>query len=340
MISDLPIIHYSRPCSLPVSAFVDPKDFHVILSQAETSGSPQTWLNFNIREYSCKTKKTYREAYNALKKQEIDRPEALNFANFRNVNNGRALRDIDEFCRVSFRHLDRSFTSQAWNMLFRIEEPVREYVFEFLYTVSFKDHVVELDVNDTLIFQIGARLVAKKAKGAQKKSRIVGAHLIGMSARYFGWMSGAALGRVTKGQDMELYDIVKLEDLRIIRFNRARLAEMVDEMLEDSGEESDDIEARRADDEDEGMPRRCPNMSFTNRLRVMDDRLGDIDDSIYGLREEVSSPKLCRCVNFMSGPQAFPRSSTTPLADPFGLFAQPQNMSSTSRQFANDMDEE
>ncbi|GJV99629.1 hypothetical protein Tco_1554881 [Tanacetum coccineum] len=108
--------------------------------------------------------------------------------------------------------------------------------------------------------------------------------------------------------------------------------------MDDSGEESE-AEARRAQDEDEGGLRRRPNMSFTNRLRVMDDRLGEIDQSIYGLADEVE--KLTqRGVNFMSGPQTAPSSSTTPEADSFGLFGQLENMPSSSRQFGKDMDEE
>ncbi|GKB09583.1 hypothetical protein Tco_0837895 [Tanacetum coccineum] len=40
-------------------------------------------------------------------KKEIDRPKALDFADSGNVNNGKAIRELDEFCRVSFRHEDR-----------------------------------------------------------------------------------------------------------------------------------------------------------------------------------------------------------------------------------------
>nr|GEU93034.1 hypothetical protein [Tanacetum cinerariifolium] len=131
----------------------------------------------------------------------------------------------------------------------------------------------------------------------------------GIIARYFGLMSGNALNVVTRGHDTALYDIVKLEDLRIIR-SRMR-----------------------------GGLRRRPSMSFTNRLRVMDDRLGEIDQSINGLANEVE--KLTqRGVDFMSGPHTAPSSSTTPEADSFGLFGQLENMSSSFRQFGNGMDEE
>nr|GEX01310.1 reverse transcriptase domain-containing protein [Tanacetum cinerariifolium] len=49
---------------------------------------------------------------------------------------------------------------------------------------------------------------------------------------------------------------------------------IVDDKLDDSDEEVDSAEARRAQEENKGSPRRRPNMSFTNWLRVMDDRLG------------------------------------------------------------------
>ncbi|GKF91241.1 hypothetical protein Tco_0274942, partial [Tanacetum coccineum] len=48
------------------------------------------------------------------------------------------------------------FTSQAWNRLFRIKEQVvREYVMEFLSSFTFRDHIEELDVADTMVFQLG-----------------------------------------------------------------------------------------------------------------------------------------------------------------------------------------
>ncbi|GJZ99053.1 hypothetical protein Tco_0671604, partial [Tanacetum coccineum] len=51
---------------------------------------------------------------------------------------------------------DRRFTSQAWNKLFKIKEQVvREYVMEFLSSFTFRDHVEELDVADTRVFQLG-----------------------------------------------------------------------------------------------------------------------------------------------------------------------------------------
>ncbi|GKB17672.1 hypothetical protein Tco_0851595 [Tanacetum coccineum] len=132
-------------------------------------------------------------------------------------------------------------------------------------TDFFYSHIMDGGMLVDVPWQV-ARFLAEKAKGAQKKSRILGAHLICRITGYFNLTSGAALSA------------------------------MVDEMLDDGDEEDEAAEVRRAKDENEGG------------------------------------------VNFMSGPQSFPSSSTTPLADLFGLFGHPENMPSTSHQFRNDMD--
>ncbi|GJR01258.1 hypothetical protein Tco_0524242 [Tanacetum coccineum] len=51
---------------------------------------------------------------------------------------------------------DRTFTSQAWNRLFRIQEQVvREYVMEFLSSFTFRDNILDLNNVDTMGFQLG-----------------------------------------------------------------------------------------------------------------------------------------------------------------------------------------
>nr|GEV26910.1 hypothetical protein [Tanacetum cinerariifolium] len=139
---------------------------------------------------------------------------------------------LDKQEELIFRDYVLEFCSRAWNELFRTEEPViHEYDLEFLSTV--------------------AKFLAEKGKGAQKKSKIMGAHLIGRIAWYFSLMCATALSAVTWGQDTTLYNVVKLEDIMIVRFNRAGLAEMVDEMLDNSDEEAEAAEARMAQDEDD-----------------------------------------------------------------------------------------
>ncbi|GKA32553.1 hypothetical protein Tco_0718920 [Tanacetum coccineum] len=108
-------------------------------------------------------------------------------------------------------------------------------------------------------------------------------------------------------------------------------------------------------------------MSLTNRLRDMDDRLGDMDTNIYKLSNDVKDLTYVvsgmyeqydrfygefgqmrmeqerfwvqQGVNFMSSPQVF---STTPTASPnqFGYFDASDAGTSTSQNPRNDMDEE
>ncbi|GJW78986.1 hypothetical protein Tco_0140668 [Tanacetum coccineum] len=207
--------------------------------------------------------------YKTLLGKEIEGPDALDIADF------------------------------AWNRLFRIQEPViQEYVLKFLSSFKFRGHVMEIDIVDTMVFQLGGvkrsmsirqfilalglyteeemnnnmfeffrdacRHNAKeKEKGAKKKIMIVGAHLIG----------------------------------RIARYNRLGLGELVDDMLDNSNDKDAVAEARRAQDE-AGDVRCHPNISFTNRLRAMDDRLGDIDTNIYKLSNNVE--ELTTVVSGMS----------------------------------------
>nr|GEW31151.1 hypothetical protein [Tanacetum cinerariifolium] len=81
---------------------------------------------------------------------------------------------------------------------------------------------------------------------------MVGGHLIGKIARYYGLMTNAYLRRVSLDQGIALLNVVKL-----------------------------------LSSEEEVGGRHYPNMSFTNRLRAMDDMLGDIDSNIYTLSNKV-----------------------------------------------------
>ncbi|GKC40864.1 hypothetical protein Tco_1053248, partial [Tanacetum coccineum] len=69
---------------------------------------------------------------------------------------GIALQNLNQLCHVSYTEEDRTFTSQEWNRLFRIQERVvREYVMEFLSSFTFRDHIIDLDNIDTVVFQLG-----------------------------------------------------------------------------------------------------------------------------------------------------------------------------------------
>ncbi|GJX38966.1 hypothetical protein Tco_0252269, partial [Tanacetum coccineum] len=294
----------------------------------------------------------FRNNHKGLLSKEIEGPEALDYAEFS-------------------------------TLLFRIrEQVVREYVFEFLSSFKFRDHVVELDIADTMRFQLGgvmrcmymrhfilalrlytpeemnnnlfepfhnaclrnkpnnynptkyfvgistrnhydtrhppsyttiknlirrlvhrlltlsvagrhgakekvtlndlfllhimdggemvdvpwtmSKFIFNKAKGYKKKSLIVGAHLIG----------------------------------RIARYNGLGYSELVDDQLDDSEDAAAGAEARRIREENERGVRHRPNMSFTNRLREMDERMGDMDTNIFKLRNDVD--ELIAVVSGMS----------------------------------------
>ncbi|GJV75245.1 hypothetical protein Tco_1506829 [Tanacetum coccineum] len=143
-------------------------------------------------------------------------------------------------------------------------------------------------------------------------------------------------------------------------YNGLGQGEIVEDKLVDSEDEVDAAKARRARDENEGSPRRRSNMSFTNRLRVMDDRLGDINSNIYRLSNEVEEltkvvsgmseqydpfydiPDLGvqQGVNFTSSPQTYSTAPFATPADPFGLFGSLGDSPSTSQRPGNDMDED
>ncbi|GJU03804.1 hypothetical protein Tco_1114142 [Tanacetum coccineum] len=148
----------------------------------------------------------------------------------------------------------------------------------FLHTMDERDII---DVSWNI-----AKFLSDKAKGTKKKSMMVGAYLIGRIARYYGLITNAYWRRVTLGQGITLLNIVKLVELGIYRFNALGQRELVDDMLNDSEDEAAAAEAMRAQEKECGV-RHHPNMSFTNRLRPMDDRLGDIDSNIYTLSNKV-----------------------------------------------------
>ncbi|GKC48787.1 hypothetical protein Tco_1071532, partial [Tanacetum coccineum] len=129
-------------------------------------------------------------------------------------------------------------------------------------------------------------VLSDKAKGYKKMSLIVGADLIGRIARSYGLMAPTYIRIVTLGQETLLLNVAKLVNLGIFRYNRLGLEELVDDQLDNSEDEATAVEARGAQDEEGGV-RRCSNMTFTNRLRAMDDRLGDIDTNIYQLSNNV-----------------------------------------------------
>ncbi|GJU34608.1 hypothetical protein Tco_1182962 [Tanacetum coccineum] len=265
-----------------------------------------------------KTKRWKR--FSEIRIREIECPEGLEFEEFGALHEGTALQNLDQFFHVTFEQDDRCFTSQAWNRLFRIKEQVvRKYVMEFLSSFTFRDHIEALDEADTMVFQLGGErkrrhsgkekvtlddlfllhsidggvsvdvpwhatmFLCDKAKGSKRKSPIVGTHLIGKIASYYGLMTLGSLMNVTLGPETSSMCVAKLVDLGVCRYNGLGIGELVAEILEVAGE--DDVGAGQAEI---GGVGHHPNMSNANRLRAMDERLGEIVNDVDELTYVVS----------------------------------------------------
>ncbi|GJS78670.1 hypothetical protein Tco_0728551 [Tanacetum coccineum] len=253
--------------------------------------------------------------------------------------------------------------------LFRIKEQVvREYVMEFLSSFTFVDHIEALDEADTMVFQLGRGKEeydheavhsgswsvdtmgrkSDKAKGSKKKSPIVGAHLIGKIASYYGLMTLGALMNVTLGPKTSSMSVAKLVDLGICRYNGLGIGEMVAEIPEVVRD--DDVGAGQAKI---GGVGRHPNMSNANRLRAMDERLGEIvndvdellahhhidhtryDGTHYSYVLSIPDLGVQQGVNFMSGIPGY-STAPSPSASQFGMFGDTHPSTSRNQDNMND----
>ncbi|GKD74697.1 hypothetical protein Tco_1332979, partial [Tanacetum coccineum] len=285
--------------------------------------TPRDWIKFNNRDFLINSRKEFCNNHKGLLSKEIEGPKAFDYAKFS-------------------------------TLLFMIrEQVVREYVLEFLSSFKFGDHVMELYIADTMVFQFGgvkrnmsmrpnnynpmeyfvgistknhydiryrpsyttiknpicrlvhrlltlsvtgemvdvpwtmAKFLFDKEKGYKKKSLIVGAHLIGRIARSYGLMALAYMRIVTLRQETSLINVVKIVDLGICRYNGLGYGELVDDQINNSEDEAVAAKARRIKEENEGGVRHRPNMSFTNRLSAMYERMGDMDTNIFKLSNDV-----------------------------------------------------
>nr|GEV76955.1 hypothetical protein [Tanacetum cinerariifolium] len=82
-----------------------------------------------------------------------------------------------------------------------------------------------------------------------------------------------------------LLNVARLVDLGICRYNELGLGELVDDQPDNSGDEAA-VGDGKAQGEERDV-RRHPNMTFTNRLRAMDERLGKIETYVSKLSTEV-----------------------------------------------------
>nr|GEX55071.1 hypothetical protein [Tanacetum cinerariifolium] len=263
-----------------------------------------------------------------------------------------------------YKHLDilaheyKDYAVTTSTRLFRIQEQViREYVSEFFSSFTFREHIAKLDNVDTMVIQLGgirmrrhsekekvtlddlfllysidegarvdvpwhvAKFFTDKAKRYKKKSQIVGAYSIGRIDESYGLMTSRSLRSVTLVLETSLLSVANLMDFGICRCNGLGLGELVDDLPDNEGNEA--AGAGEGQD-DSGGVRRRHNMSFTNRLRAMDEILGTLST---------------KGVNFMSSTLVYsidPSSSP----NPFGLFDDASAGPSTSQDQGNDMNEE
>ncbi|GKE68099.1 hypothetical protein Tco_1526171, partial [Tanacetum coccineum] len=179
------------------------------------------------------------------------------------------------------------------------------------------------------------------------------AHLIGKIASYYALMTLRALMNVTLRLETSSMSVAKLVDLGICRYNGLGIGEMVAEIPEVAGD--DDVGAGQADIGGVGCH---PNMSNANRLRAMDERLGEIvnnvdeltyvllahhhidhtrfDGSHYSYVPPIPDLGVQQGVNFMSGTPAY-STAPSPSASQFGMFGDAHP--STSRN-QDDMNED
>ncbi|GJU70799.1 hypothetical protein Tco_1262204 [Tanacetum coccineum] len=206
-----------------------------------------------------------------------------------------------------------------------------------------------------------AKFLCDKAKGSKRKSPIVRAHLIRKIASYYGLMTLGSLMNVTLGPETSSMSVAKLVDLGICSYNGLGIGEMVAEILKVAGD--DNVGVGQAEIRGVG---RYPNMSNANRLRAMDERLGEIwkteqerfiswntkhllqllahhhidhtryDGTRYSYVPNIPDLGVQQGVNFMSGTPGY-STAPSPSASQFGMFGDAHP--STSRN-QDDMNED
>ncbi|GJU23883.1 hypothetical protein Tco_1157225 [Tanacetum coccineum] len=246
------------------------------------------WLKFNNRNFSSDSRKEFRKRFSEIRIKEIERPKGLDFEEFGALHNGIALQNFDEFCHDCFEQDDRRFVSQAWNRSRPINYDPTPYVLNITTRASYDTRHPLSDTSiRSPIRRLAHRLltlsVAGRHSGKEKKSPIVGAHLIGRIARYYGLMTVESLTNVTLGPETSSMGVAKLVDLGICRYNGLGIGELVAEILEVARD--DDVGAGQAEIGGFG---RHPNMSTANRLRAMDERVGEIVSDVDELTYVVS----------------------------------------------------
>nr|GEU54954.1 hypothetical protein [Tanacetum cinerariifolium] len=232
--------------------------FTIQLLSFHFSGASRHWLKFNNQDFLSNSRKEFRKRLSKSSKKEIERPEALDTDEFGALHERIALQNLNQLCRHNRKE---KVTIDDLFLLHSMDGGV---------TVDVPWHVVKFFIN--------------KAKQYKKKSPIVGAHLIGRIAMYFGLMTPVALRSVTLRPETSLMRVAKLVDFGICKYNGLRYGEMVDDILENDEDEAADV--NESQNKERGM-RHHPKINITNRLRAIDERLGDIETGISKLGGDI-----------------------------------------------------
>nr|GFA32370.1 hypothetical protein [Tanacetum cinerariifolium] len=97
-------------------------------------------------------------------------------------------------------------------------------------------------------------------------------------------MTLGALKGVTLGLDTSLLSVTKLAEVGIYKYNALGYGEIVDDVLEVARDEGARTGMGQAD---VGGVRRHPNMTTTNKIRAIHERLGDVKTKISRLVGDV-----------------------------------------------------
>ncbi|GJW64851.1 hypothetical protein Tco_0116735 [Tanacetum coccineum] len=191
--------------------------------------------------------------------------------------------------------------------LFRNQEQVvSDYVLEFLSSFTFKEHIMELANVDTMVFPLGGFIMSRHK-----------------------WKVGKST------LDDYVLVCIAMDKSKVIWVNDPKVFEECYFRSRDFTFKNEVAEAVEGQGYIEGVRRR-PNMTFTNRLRAMDERLGDIKTNILTLSIEVDDLTYVQGVNFMSNTLVY---STAPSSSPnlFGLFDDANAGPSTSQNQGNEV---
>ncbi|GJV42405.1 hypothetical protein Tco_1420845 [Tanacetum coccineum] len=230
------------------------------------------WLKFNNHNFSLDSRKEFRKRFSKIRIKEVECPKGLDFEEFGTLHEGTALQNLDQFSMLVLNKM-----IGALLLKLRIGRHIgkEKVTLDDLFLLHSMDGGVSVDVPWHV-----AKFLCDKAKGSKRKSLIVGAHLIRKIVSYYGLMTLGSLMNVTLGPETSSMSVAKLVDLGICRYNGMGIGEMVAEIPEVAGD--DDVGAGEAEI---GVVGRHPNMSNVNRLRAMDERIGeivcDIDELTY-----------------------------------------------------------